>query len=118
MPAGQSPPCEPREAAGGCSGTGGEPPGPSWGCHGGAASPGALITPPTPGIWGAVNSALLLQVCSPRPPLHPVGSKESLFSSTITASEEAMTVLEEVVMYTFQQCVYYISKVRAPREGR
>ncbi|XP_068002731.1 ras-associating and dilute domain-containing protein isoform X1 [Melanerpes formicivorus] len=38
------------------------------------------------------------------------GSKESLFSSTITASEEAMTVLEEVVMYTFQQCVYYISK--------
>ncbi|NWX86931.1 RADIL protein, partial [Nothoprocta pentlandii] len=39
-----------------------------------------------------------------------LGSKESLFSSTITASEEAMTVLEEVIMYTFQQCVYYISK--------
>nr|XP_009688419.1 PREDICTED: ras-associating and dilute domain-containing protein [Struthio camelus australis] len=39
-----------------------------------------------------------------------VGSKESLFSSTITASEEAMTVLEEVIMYTFQQCVYYVSK--------
>nr|XP_033770314.1 ras-associating and dilute domain-containing protein isoform X2 [Geotrypetes seraphini] len=38
------------------------------------------------------------------------GSKESLFSSTITASEEAMTILEEVIMYTFQQCVYYISK--------
>ncbi|KFQ57009.1 Ras-associating and dilute domain-containing protein, partial [Pelecanus crispus] len=38
------------------------------------------------------------------------GSKESLFSSTIPASEEAMTVLEEVIMYTFQQCVYYISK--------
>ncbi|XP_068764189.1 ras-associating and dilute domain-containing protein isoform X2 [Struthio camelus] len=38
------------------------------------------------------------------------GSKESLFSSTITASEEAMTVLEEVIMYTFQQCVYYVSK--------
>ncbi|XP_042294505.1 ras-associating and dilute domain-containing protein isoform X2 [Sceloporus undulatus] len=38
------------------------------------------------------------------------GSKESLFSLTITASEEAMTVLEEVIMYTFQQCVYYISK--------
>ncbi|KAM4632321.1 ras-associating and dilute domain-containing protein isoform 1-T2 [Discoglossus pictus] len=38
------------------------------------------------------------------------GSKESVFSSTITASEEAMTVLEEVIMYTFQQCVYYISK--------
>ncbi|XP_044289498.1 ras-associating and dilute domain-containing protein isoform X3 [Varanus komodoensis] len=39
------------------------------------------------------------------------GSKESLFSLTITASEEAMTVLEEVIMYTFQQCVYYISKM-------
>ncbi|XP_077774854.1 ras-associating and dilute domain-containing protein isoform X1 [Podarcis muralis] len=38
------------------------------------------------------------------------GSKESLISLTITASEEAMTVLEEVIMYTFQQCVYYISK--------
>uniref|UniRef100_A0A8D0G9U9 Ras-associating and dilute domain-containing protein n=1 Tax=Sphenodon punctatus TaxID=8508 RepID=A0A8D0G9U9_SPHPU len=38
------------------------------------------------------------------------GSKESLFSSTITASEEAMTILEEVIMYTFQQGVYYISK--------
>lgn len=49
----------------------------------------------------------------PLPPLHPIGSKESLFSSTITASEEAMTVLEEVIMYTFQQCVYYISKVGA-----
>lgn len=50
-------------------------------------------------------------------PLRPPGSKESLFSSTITASEEAMTVLEEVIMYTFQQCVYYISKVGTPREG-
>ncbi|XP_077172721.1 ras-associating and dilute domain-containing protein [Paroedura picta] len=38
------------------------------------------------------------------------GSKESLFSLTITASEEAMTTLEEVIMYTFQQCVYYVSK--------
>ncbi|KAL7979277.1 hypothetical protein Chor_015301 [Crotalus horridus] len=44
------------------------------------------------------------------------GSKESLFSLTITASEEAMTVLEEVIMYTFQQCVYYISKL--PKEIR
>lgn len=53
----------------------------------------------------------------PPPPLCPIGSKESLFSSTITASEEAMTVLEEVIMYTFQQCVYYISKVGAPCGG-
>lgn len=41
----------------------------------------------------------------------PTGSKESLFSCTLTASEEAMAVLEETVMYVFQQCVYYISKV-------
>jgi hypothetical protein len=31
----------------------------------------------------------------------------------LTASEEAMAVLEEVVLYAFQQCVYYLSKVRA-----
>lgn len=41
----------------------------------------------------------------------PAGSKESLFSCTLTASEEAMAVLEEVVLYSFQQCVYYLSKV-------
>lgn len=41
----------------------------------------------------------------------PAGSKESLFSCTLTASEEAMAVLEEVVLYAFQQCVYYVSKV-------
>ncbi|XP_051561443.1 ras-associating and dilute domain-containing protein-like isoform X2 [Myxocyprinus asiaticus] len=39
-----------------------------------------------------------------------VGSKESLLSATISANEEAMTILEEVIMYTFQQCVYYITK--------
>ncbi|XP_029595793.1 ras-associating and dilute domain-containing protein [Salmo trutta] len=38
------------------------------------------------------------------------GSKESLLSATISANEEAMTILEEVIMYTFQQCVYYITK--------
>lgn len=27
-------------------------------------------------------------------------------------------MLEEVIMYTFQQCVYYISKVRASGGGR
>ncbi|XP_008579584.1 PREDICTED: ras-associating and dilute domain-containing protein [Galeopterus variegatus] len=42
--------------------------------------------------------------------LDVTGSKESLFSCTLTASEEAMAVLEEVVLYSFQQCVYYISK--------
>ncbi|XP_048870295.1 ras-associating and dilute domain-containing protein isoform X4 [Brienomyrus brachyistius] len=38
------------------------------------------------------------------------GSKESLLSATISANEEAMTILEEVIIYTFQQCVYYITK--------
>ncbi|TMS23705.1 Ras-associating and dilute domain-containing protein [Larimichthys crocea] len=38
-------------------------------------------------------------------------SKESLLSATISANEEAMTILEEVIMYTFQQCVYYVTKV-------
>lgn len=31
--------------------------------------------------------------------------------STQTACEEAMTVLEEVIMFTFQQSVYYLTKV-------
>ncbi|XP_072319090.1 ras-associating and dilute domain-containing protein isoform X2 [Eucyclogobius newberryi] len=38
------------------------------------------------------------------------GSKESLLSATISANEEAMSILEEVIMYTFQQCVYYVTK--------
>ncbi|XP_072549998.1 ras-associating and dilute domain-containing protein-like isoform X2 [Salminus brasiliensis] len=39
-------------------------------------------------------------------------SKElnSQILSTRTASEEAMTVLEEVIMFTFQQTVYYLTK--------
>uniref|UniRef100_A0A8C1E0C0 Ras-associating and dilute domain-containing protein-like n=1 Tax=Cyprinus carpio carpio TaxID=630221 RepID=A0A8C1E0C0_CYPCA len=39
--------------------------------------------------------------------------KESMdcqIQSTCAASEEAMTVLEEVIMFTFQQCVYYLTK--------
>lgn len=31
--------------------------------------------------------------------------------STRTASEEAMTVLEEIIMFTFQQTVYYLTRV-------
>lgn len=42
----------------------------------------------------------------------PVGSRESLFSCALTASEEAMAALEEVILHAFQQCVYYVSKVR------
>lgn len=43
----------------------------------------------------------------------PAQDKEWLDSeiqSTRTASEEAMTVLEEVIMFSFQQCVYYLTK--------
>ncbi|KAI7797223.1 putative ras-associating and dilute domain-containing protein-like [Triplophysa rosa] len=35
-------------------------------------------------------------------------------SSVRSASEEAMTVLEEVIMFTFQQCVYYLTKMLYP----
>ncbi|XP_034568056.1 RA_Radil_like and Myo5p-like_CBD_Rasip1 domain-containing protein [Notolabrus celidotus] len=35
---------------------------------------------------------------------------DSEMFSTRTACEEAMTVLEEVIMFTFQQCVYYLTK--------
>ncbi|XP_029802219.1 ras-associating and dilute domain-containing protein isoform X2 [Suricata suricatta] len=42
--------------------------------------------------------------------LDVTGSRESLLSCTLTASEEAMAALEEVILYAFQQCVYYVSK--------
>eukprot|EP00062_Callorhinchus_milii_P020220 gi/632975615/ref/XP_007904325.1/ PREDICTED: ras-associating and dilute domain-containing protein isoform X1 [Callorhinchus milii] len=42
--------------------------------------------------------------------VHLAGSKESLLSCSISANEEVMTILEEVIMHTFQQCVYYITK--------
>ncbi|XP_015357501.1 ras-associating and dilute domain-containing protein isoform X1 [Marmota marmota marmota] len=51
-----------------------------------------------------------LYVQSMEEELDITGSKESLFSCTLTASEEAMAALEEVVLYAFQQCVYYLSK--------
>ncbi|XP_069760837.1 ras-associating and dilute domain-containing protein [Narcine bancroftii] len=39
------------------------------------------------------------------------GSKETLLSFTISLNEEVMTILEEVIMHSFQQCVYYITKL-------
>ncbi|XP_039734774.1 ras-associating and dilute domain-containing protein [Pteropus medius] len=42
--------------------------------------------------------------------LDVTGSRESLFSCALSASEEAMAVLEEAVLCAFQQCVYYVSK--------
>uniref|UniRef100_A0A672Y4E8 Si:ch73-281f12.4 n=1 Tax=Sphaeramia orbicularis TaxID=375764 RepID=A0A672Y4E8_9TELE len=38
------------------------------------------------------------------------GVLDAEMSSTRTACEEAMTVLEEVIMFTFQQSVYYLTK--------
>uniref|UniRef100_UPI003AAF763C ras-associating and dilute domain-containing protein-like isoform X2 n=1 Tax=Centroberyx gerrardi TaxID=166262 RepID=UPI003AAF763C len=38
------------------------------------------------------------------------GLLDAEMSSTQTACEEAMTVLEEVIMFTFQQSVYYLTK--------
>lgn len=40
------------------------------------------------------------------------GLPDAEVSSTRAACEEAMTVLEEVIMFTFQQSVYYLTKVR------
>ncbi|XP_043311236.1 ras-associating and dilute domain-containing protein isoform X3 [Cervus canadensis] len=69
-------------------------------------------------FWMA-NAVELLYFVQQRCPLYMqsleeeldiTGSKESLFSCALTASEEAMAVLEEVVLYAFQQCVYYVSK--------
>jgi len=42
------------------------------------------------------------------------GLSDSEMSSTRSACEEAMTVLEEVIMFTFQQSVYYLTKVCVP----
>lgn len=39
------------------------------------------------------------------------GLLDSEVLSTQAACEEAMTVLEEVIMFTFQQSVYYLTKV-------
>lgn len=60
----------------------------------------ALLSPPLDTLWPCMYFCLFF-----------LGSKESLLSATISANEEAMTILEEVIMYTFQQCVYYITKV-------
>ncbi|XP_006889810.1 PREDICTED: ras-associating and dilute domain-containing protein [Elephantulus edwardii] len=69
-------------------------------------------------FWMA-NSVELLYFLQQKGPLYVqsmeealdgTGSRESLLSCALTASEEAMAVLEEVILYAFQQCVYYISK--------
>lgn len=37
-----------------------------------------------------------------------------LESCVHSVNEETVAVLEEVIMLTFQQCVYYITKVKRP----
>ncbi|XP_037669868.1 ras-associating and dilute domain-containing protein isoform X5 [Choloepus didactylus] len=69
-------------------------------------------------LWMA-NAVELLYFVQQRSPLYmqrleeelsASGSEASLLSCTLAASEEAMALLEETVLYAFQQCVYYISK--------
>ncbi|XP_068434289.1 ras-associating and dilute domain-containing protein-like [Clinocottus analis] len=50
------------------------------------------------------------QLLPGRPDRRHPGLSDSEMSSTRTACEEAMTVLEEVIMFTFQQSVYYLTK--------
>ncbi|XP_019113833.2 ras-associating and dilute domain-containing protein-like isoform X1 [Larimichthys crocea] len=67
-------------------------------------------------LWMANSIELLhfIQHEVPQLLLRPQEDKAGLLdpemSSTRTACEEAMTVLEEVIMFTFQQSVYYLTK--------
>uniref|UniRef100_A0AAV2KD26 Uncharacterized protein n=1 Tax=Knipowitschia caucasica TaxID=637954 RepID=A0AAV2KD26_KNICA len=66
-------------------------------------------------LWMANSIELLHFVQHEVPQLLPYNHNQeagdSEMSSTRTACEEAMTVLEEVIMFTFQQSVYYITKI-------
>lgn len=67
-------------------------------------------------LWMANSIELLHFIQHEVPRLLPYKDQDdqavldSEMSSTRTACEEAMTVLEEVIMFTFQQSVYYITK--------
>ncbi|XP_051969071.1 ras-associating and dilute domain-containing protein-like [Xyrauchen texanus] len=70
-------------------------------------------------LWMA-NSVQLFHFIQKEVPclLHGISQEEEendllelYLSSVRSASEEAMTVLEEVIMFTFQQCVYYLTKM-------
>ncbi|XP_037333200.2 ras-associating and dilute domain-containing protein-like [Pungitius pungitius] len=68
-------------------------------------------------LWMANSIELLHFIQHEVPRLLPwrqeqedTGLLDSEMSSTRTACEEAMTVLEEVIMFTFQQSVYYLTK--------
>ncbi|RVE69923.1 hypothetical protein OJAV_G00082820 [Oryzias javanicus] len=68
-------------------------------------------------LWMANSIELLRFVQHDVPQLLPWRAEhpaedllDAEMSSTRTACEEAMTVLEEVIMFTFQQSVYYLTK--------
>uniref|UniRef100_A0A4W4ER25 Uncharacterized protein n=1 Tax=Electrophorus electricus TaxID=8005 RepID=A0A4W4ER25_ELEEL len=63
-------------------------------------------------LWMA-NSIELLHFIHQEVPrlLHGISQEEEEEEEDCMASEEAMTVLEEVVLFTFQQCVYYLTKL-------
>ncbi|XP_068581720.1 ras-associating and dilute domain-containing protein-like isoform X2 [Cebidichthys violaceus] len=72
-------------------------------------------------LWMANSIELLHFVQHEVPQLLPCrqdqedrGLLDAEMSSTRTACEEAMTVLEEVIMFTFQQSVYYLTKSMYP----
>lgn len=74
----------------------------------------------TPVIFNVITAVMLLDlqcvVCVFKMCLCvSSGLLDSEMSLTRTACEEAMTVLEEVIMFTFQQSVYYLTKVGCHR---
>lgn len=51
----------------------------------------------------------------PHPPLHPTAPyPDPQLTADLEACDEAMAVLDEVIMSTFQQSVYYLTKVPPP----
>ncbi|KAM9462984.1 ras-associating and dilute domain-containing protein [Clarias gariepinus] len=90
--------------------------------------PGNLLRSLQPLVLWMANSIELLHFVHQEVPclLHGISQMEEeeeedcmavleLRLSTVRpASEEAMTVLEEVIMFTFQQCVYYLTKLLYP----
>uniref|UniRef100_A0A4W3GBV5 Ras association and DIL domains 2a n=1 Tax=Callorhinchus milii TaxID=7868 RepID=A0A4W3GBV5_CALMI len=85
-----------------------------------AASPNIaeLIPGLQPLVYWMSNSVELLHFIQQEVPrllgweqqLEELGGHSPQLVSTRAASEEAMTVLEEVIMFTFQQSVYYLTK--------
>uniref|UniRef100_UPI0035902BE5 ras-associating and dilute domain-containing protein-like isoform X1 n=1 Tax=Myxine glutinosa TaxID=7769 RepID=UPI0035902BE5 len=77
-----------------------------------------LVTDLRPVVFWMANSIEVLHFLQQRIPEYVRevdesqgdGPQESVLTSALSACEEAITVVEEVVMYTFQQTVYYLTK--------